>query len=152
MAGVDVAEASAADRELPGARYTECRFSKVDFARCEMDQALMRESEFVECDFSGASLTDAILLGSSFLRCSFADANLCGARIQDSRLEECDLSRCIMLGAELDGSSFVAVRIDSFTELHLVDFGRATCFDYRHADEWRLCAWLRGLGRRLFRS
>ena len=151
MAGVTVAGASATDRELSGLRYTECHFSNVDFARSEMDGALIRESEFVGCDFSGASLTDAFLLGSSFRRCSFANANLSGARIQDSRLEECDLSGCNLLSAELDGSSFVAVWIDDLTELHFVEFSRATLFDYRHANEWRLRSWLRGLRERLTR-
>jgi uncharacterized protein YjbI with pentapeptide repeats len=86
---------------LTGSLIRDCVFTKVVFARSDLDGLRAERSVFIECDFSNCDIRSSI-----FARCEFKSCLFTTSLIDDCEFEECRFTDCSFKNALLSHNRF----------------------------------------------
>jgi uncharacterized protein YjbI with pentapeptide repeats len=127
-------EASDRGRLLKEKQCDKCNFNYQNFAKADLQGAIVSQSTFTGADFSGANLKlasfrDADLSGANFSKANLSQAAFYGAKLIGTNLVGANLSNAKMVYAKLKGSWLRDTNLTNadlkFADFQQVDLTRA---------------------------
>lgn len=102
LTGHSVDDVSLRQSLFTGSLLRECRFTRVEFSRSDLDGVRMEGCAFIDCDFATCDIRSA-----QFVRCEFERTNLDGTLISNSFFDGCRIADCSLSDAVQTNNTFL---------------------------------------------
>jgi uncharacterized protein YjbI with pentapeptide repeats len=103
---------------LTGSLLRDCTFSRISFARSDLDGVRAEKSTFVECDFTNCDIRSSVFADCKFEACTFTGAFIDDCQFQGSDLADCNLERATLTNCNFFKSTLRGCQIPQASFLH----------------------------------
>lgn len=116
--GLAIADADVYQSLLTGALIRGSVFTRVKFARSDLDGLRAEGSTFIDCDFSACDIRSSVFTHCKFHSCDFSTSFIDDCEFQVCELADCSFQDSSLTGCRFQKSSLASCRLSPGTFLH----------------------------------